>query len=69
MFFVQSSVPTPQTNAYLDQIGVGSGAWEVYSSPMSKSSFSATATSVTIQVGSYGAPFTGTIWFDDIQVK
>src|SRR6266498_1253404 len=64
-YYVQSSVPTPQTSAYLDQIAVASGIWTMYSSPFGKSSFSASTTSITIQAGTYGASFVGTIWFDD----
>lgn len=30
---------------------------------------SGTTTDVVFQVGSYGAPFVGTIWFDDITVE
>jgi hypothetical protein len=68
-YFLQSSVPSPQNGAYLDQIGTGSNFWTTYSSPMSKSSQSATTTTITVQAGSYGGPFTGTIWFDDLTVQ
>ncbi len=68
-YYVQSSVPTPQTSAYLDQIAVASGIWTMYSSPFGKSSFSASTTSITIQAGTYGASFVGTIWFDDFRVQ
>jgi hypothetical protein len=57
------------TGAYLDQISAGSNFWVNYSSPMSKSTFSATTTMITVQLGSYGGPFTGTIWVDDLAVK
>lgn len=68
-YWLQSAVPVPQSNAYLDQMGTGSGFWTSYSSPMNKSSYSGSTTTVTVQMGSLGAPFTGTIWIDDIAVK
>jgi hypothetical protein len=68
-YFIQADVPAPMTGAYLDQIGTGSNFWVTYSSPMSKSTFSSTTTMITVQLGSYGGPFTGTIWVDDLQVK
>jgi hypothetical protein len=68
-FFVQSAVPIPQANAFLDQISATSGKWFVYSAPMSKSAFSGSATTVTIQLGSLGGQFTGTIWVDDIKIQ
>jgi hypothetical protein len=68
-FYLQTALPTPQTNAYLDQIGLGSGQWVPYSTLMSKSSFSGNATTVTIQAGSYGAAFSGTLYFDDFKIQ
>jgi hypothetical protein len=68
-YYMQSSVPAPQNGAYLDTINVASGVWTPYSSPLSKSSFSGTTTSITIQAGTLGAVFVGTIWFDDFKVQ
>jgi hypothetical protein len=67
-FYVQTALPDPRSGAYLDQIGAGTGTWIDYSSPLSKSTFSGSATTVTIQAGSLGGAFTGTIWFDDFRI-
>jgi len=67
-FWAQAALPDPQSGGYLDQIGVGTGAWTSYSSPLNKSSFSGAAKTLTIQAGSLGGGFTGTIWFDDIRI-
>ena len=61
-FWVQAAVPTPKGGAYLDQIGAGTGMWTQYASPISKSMFSNAAATITIQAGSLGGSFTGTIW-------
>lgn len=67
-YVVQASVPNPQTGAYLAQRGVAANVWFAYSAPFSLSQFSATTTEVTIQANTYGGPFNGTIWFDDIRI-
>jgi hypothetical protein len=68
-FWVQSAVPIPKTGAYLDQIGAGTGVWTQYASPISKSMFASSVPTVTIQAGSLGGSFTGTIWFDDFKIQ
>jgi hypothetical protein len=69
-FFIQASAPQPQTNAYLGQLGTaGSGMWTTYSEPLSKSTFSGSMAEVTIQAGTYGAQFSGTVYFDDIRIQ
>jgi hypothetical protein len=69
-FYVQASCPSPsQQSAFLGQIGAGSGAWTPYSAPLSMSAFSSGTTTITIEAGSLGAGFTGTIWFDDFSVR
>jgi hypothetical protein len=68
-FYVQASAPAPQGNAYLGAIAPGTGAWNSFSAPMSMSAFSSSVGKVTIQVGSTGAPFGGTIWFDDFKIQ
>jgi hypothetical protein len=49
--------------------GVASGMWTPFSSPLSMSQFSGTCSDVTIQAGSLGAQFSGTIWFDDFKIE
>ena len=69
-FFAQVAVPDPgATGAFLDSISAGTGAWVDYSSPLSKSGNSSSVTKFTIRVGSTGASFGGTIWFDDIKIR
>jgi len=68
-FYVQVSLPDPSSGQFLDQIGLGTGTWTVYSSPLAKSSFSSTATTITIQAGSLGGAFSGTIWFEDFVIQ
>jgi hypothetical protein len=67
--WVQSAVPTPKAGAYLDQINPATGTWTQYSSPLSKSMFGNAVTTITIQAGSLGGAFTGTIWFDDFKIQ
>ena len=69
-FFLQVAVPDPDVpNAFLDGAGPSTGAWLEYASPFSKSPNSSAVTKFTIQVGSLGLGFTGTIWFDDIKIQ
>jgi hypothetical protein len=68
-FFVQASAPAPGGNAYLGAIAPGTGAWTNFSAPMSMSAFSSSVGKVTLQVGSTGASFGGTIWFDDFKIQ
>ncbi len=69
-FFLQVAVPDPDVpNAFLDGAGPGTGAWLEYAAPFSKSPNSSAVTRFTIEVGSLGAGFGGTIWFDDIKIQ
>jgi len=68
-FFFQASVPDPKNGAFLKQFGVAANASFQYVAPLSLSQFSNTATSVTFQAGTFGGPFHGTIWFDDIAIE
>ena len=68
-YYVQASVPSPQNGAYLGQAGVASGMWTPFSAPLNMSQFSATCSDVTIQAGTLGAQFSGTIWFDDLKIE
>ncbi len=68
-YYLQASVPSPQSGAYLGQIGVARQMWTAYSAPLSASQFSGTCSEITIQAGTLGDPFAGTIWFDDIKIE
>jgi hypothetical protein len=56
-------------NAYLTQQGVAGNAYITYTAPLSMSQFSNTATNLMFQAGTFGAQFSGTIWFDDIKIQ
>jgi hypothetical protein len=66
---MQASVPDPKNNAFLKQLGVAANVAFQYVAPLSLSQFSNTATDLTIQAGTLGAQFSGTIWFDDITIE
>ena len=68
-YYLQASVPSPQPNAYLSQIGVPGQMWVPYTAPFSASQFSGTCSDVTVQAGTLGGAFSGTIWFDDIKIE
>lgn len=68
-YYIQTSVPSPMTGAYLTTKAIPSGSNITYSAPISMSQFAMTATDITFQVGSLGADFSGTIWIDDIKVQ
>lgn len=68
-YYVQASVPSPQTGAFIGSSGFEAQRWTPFSAPLSGSQFSATTSEITIQLGSYGASFAGTVWFDDIKLE
>lgn len=68
-YFIQASSPQPATGQYLGTRGIQAGQYVTFTAPLSGSSASGAVTDVTIQAGSYGAPFAGTIWFDDIKIE
>lgn len=68
-YYVQASAPAPMTGAFLGTKDLASGAFVTFSAPMSMSQFSNTATDVVFQAGTFGAQFSGTIWFDDIRIQ
>jgi hypothetical protein len=68
-YYVKASMPDPDTTgAALTQTGVASNTPTTYSVPLNMSALSTGTTSVTFQVGTFGAAFAGTIYFDDIQL-
>ena len=68
-YYVQTSVPSPMTGAFLATKALPSGSYITYSTPMNMSQFANTATTVVFQAGSLGAQFSGTLWFDDIKIQ
>lgn len=66
--YVGASLPDVATG-YISDIYVGTAAWVTYSDSLSKSSQSGTAKTITIRLGSTGAPFSGTVWFDDFRIQ
>lgn len=67
-FYVQAALPDPSSGAFLDQISASTGVWIDYSSRLSLSPHSSATTTITIQAGSLGGAFSGTIWFDDFLI-
>jgi hypothetical protein len=67
-FYVQAALPDPNSGAFLDQIGGSTGIWLDYSSRLNLSPHSNATTTITIQAGSLGGAFSGTIWFDDFRI-
>jgi hypothetical protein len=67
--YLQGSVPDPASGGFIGQASAGSGEWATYSQPISNSMFAGTAVEATFQAGTLGAPFAGTVWFDDIKIQ
>lgn len=67
--FVQPSVPSPMNGAYLGQKPIEADGWNSFSFPLSASSFGNASTTMTMQTGTYGGSYTGTIWFDDFKIE
>lgn len=67
-YYVQTSVPSPMTGAFLTNKAMPSGAFVTYSAPISMSQFANNATEAVFQAGAF-AQFSGTIWFDDIKIQ
>lgn len=68
-FYVQASIPTPATGHYLETRGLGGPAYETATFTANMSNLSQQATDVTFKVGTFGQPFSGTVWFDDITIQ
>jgi hypothetical protein len=67
-FYVGAGVPDAGTG-YISDVYAGTAAWVSYSDVLSKSTHSSTAKTITIRLGSTGAPFSGTVWFDDFRIQ
>jgi len=69
-YYIQSSVPSPMNGGYLnDQVGVAGNVWTAHTASLAQSQFSNTTSTITIQAGTLGAAFGGTIWFDDFKIE
>ncbi len=68
-YYLQGSLPSPQSGGFLGQIGVASNMWTPYTAQLSDSQFAGTCSEITIQAGTLGAQFSGTIWFDDLKIE
>jgi len=68
-YYVQATMPDPDTTgSLLTQTGMAGHTLTTFSVPLNMSSLSDGTTSVTFQVGTFGAAFSGTIYFDDIEL-
>jgi hypothetical protein len=60
---------TSTSTGYVSDISPATGAWVTYSDMLSKATQSSAARTITIRIGSTGAPFSGTVWFDDFRIQ
>jgi hypothetical protein len=67
-YSVSGTLAAFQTNSNLPTREVTGNSWISYSAPLNQNAFSGRADSVTIQLGSLGIAFSGTIWVDDIEL-
>ncbi len=65
-YFVQVSVPDPQ-GASVGFKALQAGMTVAFSGTIPAATTTETATEITIQAGSFGAAFAGTIWFDNLR--
>jgi|GEM_PF-2195211 len=68
-YYIQAAVPRPMTGAFLTQKSLDSRVAITYTAPLSLSQFANTADQIVLQIGTYGQPFTGLIWIDDIEIQ
>jgi hypothetical protein len=68
-YYVQASAPTPVNGNFLTTQDAASGTYLSYSAPLNMSASSSSAGMITFRVGSFGAAFSGTVWFDDITIQ
>ena len=57
------------STGYISDIYPATGGWITYSDMLSKATQSSAAKTITIRIGSTGAPFSGTVWFDDFRIQ
>lgn len=67
--YLQGSVPDPASGGFIGQASAGSGEWVTFTQPISNSMHAGAARLATFQAGTLGAPFSGTVWFDDIKIQ
>jgi hypothetical protein len=62
-------VSASQESGFLDFMVEDPETWISYSSPFSLSTLSQETAQIIVQATSFGGPFSGTIWFDDITIQ
>jgi hypothetical protein len=67
-YIISASLADFKSNSLLPTLEVSAGAWIDYRASLGTNAFSASASAVTLQFGSAGALFAGTVWLDDIEL-
>jgi hypothetical protein len=67
-YYVQGSLPSPMTNAFIGTETIAANGTVTWAHAASMSQFSNASPTLTFQVGTLGAGFSGTVWFDDIAI-
>jgi hypothetical protein len=66
-YFTQVSVPSPAAGQFVgNQEGVQAGTTFQFTGTVPINTGTQTATELTVQAGTFGAAFSGTIWFDNL---
>jgi hypothetical protein len=68
-YYIQGLVPTPGSLTFLTTISAAHNVLVNYAAPMSGSTSSNIVKDVGFRIGTYGAPFTGTVWVDDLKIE
>lgn len=69
-YFAQVSVPSPANGQFVGgQSGVQAGTTFHFTGTVPNNIGTQTATELTVQAGSFGAAFAGTIWFDNLTLQ
>jgi hypothetical protein len=66
-YYITGSLAAFQSNSNLPVSEVTGDSWITYTAALGQNAFSGRADTVTIQLGSSGALFSGTVWVDDIE--
>ena len=67
-YFAQVTVPDP-SGALVGSQGVQAGTSFVFTGTIPSAATTQNATEILVQAGTFGAPFAGTIWFDNIRIQ
>jgi hypothetical protein len=68
-YFAQVSVPDPVGGTFLGQPAVTANQPFTYTATIPSNTDAQTATEITVQAGTFGEQFAGTIWFDNITIQ